>query len=105
MRIALSATSTTEFRVPRLTNRVVWSTRYNLDWKKIKRFPRRDVVQEDPKTGRVTVTIEELAYSNMFMVEALFELLAEKGILNGVEVKERVKKLQAETKLNFPRIQ
>ena len=50
-------------------------------------------------------TIEELAYSNMFMVEALFELLAEKGILNGVEVKERVKKLQAETKLNFPRIQ
>ncbi len=62
-------------------------------------------MQEDPKTGRVTVTIEELAYSNMFMVEALFELLAEKGILNGVEVKARVKKLQAETKLNFPRIQ
>ena len=60
---------------------------------------------EDPKTGRVTMTIEELAYYNMFMVEALFELLAEKGILNGVEVKERVKKLQAETKLNFPRIQ
>ncbi len=62
-------------------------------------------MQEDPKTGRVTVTIEELTYSNMFMVEALFELLAEKGILNGVEVKQRVKKLQAETKLNFPRIQ
>jgi hypothetical protein len=62
-------------------------------------------VQEDPKTGRVTMTIEELAYYNMFMVEALFELLAEKGILNGVEVKERVKKLQSETKLNVPPIQ
>ena len=60
-------------------------------------------MQEDPKSGRITMTIEELAYYNMFMVEALFELLAEKGILNGVEVKERVKKLQAETKLNFPR--
>jgi len=41
----------------------------------------------------------------MFMVEALFELLAEKGVRNGVEVKERVKKLQAESKLNFPRVQ
>ena len=62
-------------------------------------------MQEDPKTGRVTMSIEELAYYNMFMVEALFELLAEKRILNGVEVKERVRKLQAETKLKFPRVQ
>ncbi len=62
-------------------------------------------MQEDPKTERVTMTIEELAYYNMFFAEALFELLAEKDILNGVEVKERVKKLMAETKLNFPRFQ
>jgi hypothetical protein len=62
-------------------------------------------MQEDPKTGRVTMGIEELAYYNMFLVEALFELLAEKGILNGVEVKERVKKLMAETKLKSPRVQ
>ncbi len=41
-------------------------------------------MQEDSKTGRVTMTIEELAYYNMFMVEALFELLAEKGILNSL---------------------
>ncbi len=62
-------------------------------------------MEEDPKTGRVTTNIEELAYYNMFLVEALCESLAEKGILNGVEVKERVKKLMAESKLNFPRMQ
>lgn len=38
-------------------------------------------MQEGPKTGRVTICIEEVAFHNMFLVEALFELLAEKGIL------------------------
>jgi len=51
------------------------------------------------------MNIEELAYYNMFLAEAMFELLAEKGILNGPEVKERVRKLMAETKLNVPRMQ
>ena len=35
----------------------------------------------------------------MFLVEAIFELLAEKGILTGEEVKERVEKLKSETTL------
>ncbi len=62
-------------------------------------------MQADPETGRVTATIEELAYYNMFLVEAIFELLAEKGILSGEEVKERVKKLRDETKINLRRPQ
>ncbi len=62
-------------------------------------------MQADPETGRVTATIEELAYYNMFLVEAIFELLAEKGILNGEEVKGRVKKLRDETKINLRRPQ
>jgi len=62
-------------------------------------------MQADPETGRVTATIEELAHYNMFLVEAIFELLAEKGILSGEEVKERVKKLRDETKINLRRPQ
>ena len=34
---------------------------------------------------------------NMFLAEAMFDLLAEKGILTGEEVKERIKKLKDET--------
>ncbi len=33
---------------------------------------------------------------NMFLAEAIFDLLAEKGILTGEEVKERIKKLKDE---------
>ena len=36
----------------------------------------------------------------MLLVEAVVELLAEKGVLTGEEAKERVKKLKAETTLN-----
>ncbi len=56
---------------------------------------------KDDKTGTVTTTIQEIAYYNMFLTEAIFELLAEKGILTGEEVLERVKKLKSETPLRF----
>jgi hypothetical protein len=58
-------------------------------------------MEQDEKTGRVTATIQEIAHYNMMLTEAIFELLAEKGILTGVEVKERVQKLKAETRLTF----
>ena len=58
-------------------------------------------MEQDDKTGKVTATIEEIARYNMVLTEAIFELLAEKGILTGVEVKERVEKLKKETKLQF----
>jgi hypothetical protein len=58
-------------------------------------------MKQDDKTGTVTATIQEIAYYNMFLTEAIFELMAEKGILTGEEVKERIKKLKSETPLQF----
>jgi hypothetical protein len=53
------------------------------------------------KGGKVTASVKELAQYSMLMTEAIFELLAEKGLLTGEEVKERIKKLRAETTINF----
>ena len=49
----------------------------------------------------MTTTIQEVAYYNMFLTEAILELLAEKGILTGEEVLERVKKLKSESPVQF----
>jgi hypothetical protein len=46
-------------------------------------------VKQDEKTGKVATTIQEVAYYNMFLTEAILELLAEKGILTGEEVLEQ----------------
>ena len=46
---------------------------------------------------RQTVTFEELAYSNMLMLNALVELLSEKGVVAKAEVLDRIKKLQGKT--------
>jgi hypothetical protein len=59
----------------------------------------------DSKEGNLTASVEMIAYQNMLLTEAIFEILAEKNILTGAEVLERIKKLKAETKLNFPRVQ
>lgn len=58
---------------------------------------------QNPNSGRPTVSFEELAYSNMLMVHALVELLAEKGIVSTAQVTERVKRLKEETKVSVPR--
>ena len=62
-------------------------------------------MQADPTSGKVTATIEELALYNMLLTEAIFELLAEKGVLDGEEVKDRIAKLKKETKVNLQRLQ
>lgn len=59
----------------------------------------------DFKEGNVTASVAEIAQYSMLLTEAIFEILAEKNILTGAEVLERVKKLKAETKLNFPHVQ
>ena len=43
---------------------------------------------------RQTVSFEELAYSNIVTLNALVELLAEKGLLSKQGVLDRVKQLQ-----------
>lgn len=60
---------------------------------------------EDPKTGRLSASFEELALSNMILVEALVELVVEKGMLNREELKKRVEKLRAETNVQWKRPQ
>jgi hypothetical protein len=49
--------------------------------------------------------MEELALYNMLLVEALDELLVDKGVLSSEEIKQRVKKLRGVTRLLFPRLQ
>jgi len=60
-------------------------------------------VRNDGNTGRPTLSFEELAYSNMLIVQALVELLAERGLVANADVMERVKKLRRETRLSFPK--
>jgi len=50
--------------------------------------------------NRQTVSFEELAYSNMLTLNALVEVLDEKGVLTKREVLERIKKLQGEMKVS-----
>ena len=57
----------------------------------------------DPKTGEVTASTEELAVYNMLLSEALYELLADKGVVTRAEVTDRIKKLKTETKINLRR--
>jgi hypothetical protein len=58
-------------------------------------------MDQNDKTGEVTTSIEELAVYNMLLSEAIYELLADKGIVTRTEVTERIKKLRTETKVNL----
>jgi hypothetical protein len=53
----------------------------------------------DAKTGRVTASFEEMALYNMVLVEALSEILVEKGIVDKREVLERVEKIKKEASI------
>jgi hypothetical protein len=57
---------------------------------------------QNSNEGRKRASFEELAYSNMMIVQALVELLAEKGVLTQKEVMERVQRLNRETKTDGP---
>jgi len=62
-------------------------------------------MQVDLKRGQVAATLEEIALYNMLLTEAIFDLLAEKGVLTREEVKARIERLKNETKVNLTRIQ
>jgi len=59
----------------------------------------------DLRKGQVTASVEEIALYNMLRSEAIFELLAEKSVLTGGDVKARTEKLKAETRLLWRRLQ
>jgi hypothetical protein len=49
-----------------------------------------------PSHNLRAVTVEELTYSNMIQLQALIELLTEKGLLAQQEILDRIKRLEAE---------
>ena len=51
----------------------------------------------DSTPNRQTVSFEELTYSNILTLNALIELLDEKGLIGKKDILERVKRLQAQT--------
>jgi len=57
------------------------------------------------KDDRATVRVEDLAYSNMLSINALIELLDERGILPKAEVLERIEKLGEEARTTPGQIQ
>jgi hypothetical protein len=58
-----------------------------------------------PEEPKVKASVETMAYYNMILTEAIFQLLEEKGLLTREQVKERIEKLKVETKLSFQMIQ
>jgi hypothetical protein len=54
---------------------------------------------------KIKASVETMVYYNMILTEAIFQLLEEKGLLKRQEVKDRIEKLRAETKLSFQMIQ
>jgi hypothetical protein len=62
-------------------------------------------VSMSPEEPKVKASVETVAYYNMVLTEAIFQLLEEKGILKREEVKDRIEKIKAETTLSFQMIQ
>ncbi len=56
--------------------------------------------QDDMKVQAPT-SIEEIAIYGRALTEALYEILADKGILTGENIIERIKKLKNEIKVNL----
>ncbi len=55
-------------------------------------------MDREEKVGELAA---KMTLYNMFLAEAIFDLLAEKGILTGEEVKERIMKLKEEIPSSF----
>lgn len=55
------------------------------------------MTKDDLQSGRVVASFEQVALSNMVLLEAPIELLVEKDLVSRDEIVERVKKLKAET--------
>ena len=58
-------------------------------------------MKENPKTGRMTISFEELAYTNMIVVEALVQLVTERKMLTRQEIEERIKAVKRDMRVRF----
>ncbi len=61
------------------------------------------LMKQDDKKDQASSSIEETALQGMALTEALYEILADKGILTGERVIERIKTLKSEIKVNLSR--
>lgn len=60
-------------------------------------------MEKEVETKRMTASFEEVAYSNMIVVEALVELFIEKELLSRAEIDERIRDLKKKVTVNFAR--
>ena len=60
-------------------------------------------MNQDDKKDQAPSSIEETAVHGMALTEALFEVLADKGILTGARITDRIKKLKSEIKVSLSR--
>lgn len=60
-------------------------------------------MDQNEKTRDTTTSVEELAAKGMFLSEALYEILADKGLVTHAEIIARIRKLKSETKVNLHR--
>jgi hypothetical protein len=67
--------------------------------------PVKEGLRRGYQEGKAKASVETMAYYNMILTEAVFQLLEEKGLLKRQEVKDRIEKLKADTKLSFQMIQ
>jgi hypothetical protein len=54
----------------------------------------------DDKNVKALNSIEEVASRGMLITDALYEILADRGVLTGEQVIERIKKLKSEIKVS-----
>ena len=59
----------------------------------------------DETSLRLLEALERSLLCNILLVDVMFELLAEKEILSGTEIIERIKRLKVEASLQVPRVQ
>ena len=60
-------------------------------------------MDQDEKKVQAPTSIQEIAIHGKALTEALYEVLADKGILTGERVIERIKTLKSEIKVNLSR--
>jgi hypothetical protein len=58
-----------------------------------------NLMEQDRNTGHTTISFEELVYSNSLMVEAVVEVLMDKGLVTREELLERVKRIKEQAAL------
>jgi hypothetical protein len=59
----------------------------------------------DERSERLVEALQQSLLCNILLVDAMFELLAEKEILSGTEIIERIKRLKVEASLQVQRVQ